>query len=237
MKAGARRRRGFTLIELLVVIGIIAILAALLLPALSAARERARALSCMNNLRQIGHGFQAYAADYNGCLVPTFLNQNVDVHSGPCWWQLLGMTNSTWSRPYLGFQWTGAGWKTKTPRVNLFTCPSDKFAVRKTTLTGESIGMSYIANGMVTGTWGPGWDGVRPVQLGAIAKPGQQLLATERDSSIDCVDCCRVYGGPAQGLVTNVFHHNGKSNTLFADGHVEALTILSLTNNSIWTWP
>ncbi len=71
------RRRGFTLIELLVVIAIIAILAALLLPALSAAKQQARKIQCLNNEKQLATTWLLYSTDNTDLLVPNGAEQNI----------------------------------------------------------------------------------------------------------------------------------------------------------------
>jgi prepilin-type N-terminal cleavage/methylation domain-containing protein/prepilin-type processing-associated H-X9-DG protein len=74
VRASARGRAGFTLIELLVVIAIIAILAAILFPVFAQARERARAVSCLSNLKQLGTGLMMYTQDYDETYPSAFIS-------------------------------------------------------------------------------------------------------------------------------------------------------------------
>ena len=87
-----RQRNGFTLIELLVVIAIIAILAAMLLPALAAAKKKAQRIKCTNNTKQLGLGFFMFAGERNDMLPPAAYG--VDNYLQYTW--------DGWLDPYIG---------------------------------------------------------------------------------------------------------------------------------------
>jgi prepilin-type processing-associated H-X9-DG protein len=151
-KRACRSRRHpaspFTLVELLVVIGIIAMLIALLLPALNRAREAAQKVVCLSNLRQCGMAFQEYAND----------NQNKIIVFAS--W---GGSYSYWPARLYGYDWwgnwTGVSYLTQT---SVRYCPSNQFSSSDSAPYGPN---DIIANHVTYKTttmgqaWGIGWSG------------------------------------------------------------------------------
>ena len=133
--ASGRAGFAFTLIELLVVIAVIAILAALLLPALSTAKDAARSTACKNRLHQMGIALKLYLDDMDGRYPPFVFRTNFDSHaiSGVEWHQLL--------ERYYRIPWSS-------PQYH---CPGYKLPIRIQTASEAGWLGSYGYNG--PGTW------------------------------------------------------------------------------------
>ncbi len=226
-----RRMANFTLIELLVVIAIIAILASMLLPALNMAREKARAISCASNLKQLGTAITMYAGDNKDMVCPGQMSSS----AGTMRWYYaipgrgflipylpLLKNNSAADIGFIGFN----GGKV---RRCALSCPSvatgqhSTFATRTWTY-GYNYEVAY-----------PAASYPNTQKLSSYPKPTQSCWIADIDTKV------APYSYGEKWVVGNYgvkFRHGNNANILFADAHVSSKSygeVPNTTKDGGWT--
>ena len=231
------RRSRFTLIELLVVIAIIAILAAILMPALSQARERAKTSSCTNNLKALCFAMQQYADNNNG-RAKACTASDKDSTSKNSSLRMLGPASQSLYRmtllPYLSGTYYKSGEdSTNLDMAKVALCPAgrrDGTDMYKTSLDGNNVNNSYSFNVYLTAydsSQGSG-NKARFCQFSKVWQPSSRCLVTdvqiyynELGSAAGTLNnqSSRVFGIYRNDLMA--LRHNSGSNAGFCDGHVK----------------
>ncbi|HVV72395.1 MAG TPA: type II secretion system protein, partial [Verrucomicrobiae bacterium] len=230
------RGHGFTLIELLVVIAIIAILAGMLLPALAAARSKARAVSCLNNERQLGLASQIYTDDFNDRLPYNLgseeIRQSVAQSQFLNWcssvldWEADNPDNTN------SVLLTQGGIGPYTSRsAKVYRCPSDTYVSDLQAAAGWTSRVRSVSMNAMIGDAGQfsrtGANVNNPsyqqfFKLSQVPKPAQIFVFIEEHPN--SVDDGYFINNPETPSWTNLpaSYHNGSVNLTFSDGHLES---------------
>jgi prepilin-type N-terminal cleavage/methylation domain-containing protein/prepilin-type processing-associated H-X9-DG protein len=242
--------KGFTLIELLVVIAIIAILAAMLLPALAKAKDRAKAIGCLSNTKQISMGMYMYAGD-NGDVFPC----------PPDWWvggpykNSLGLIcGGEWLlRDHITPNTPAPMLAPYVPNAKVWVCPKRRRGLTYTTAPGEfdptitgflSYGFNSCAVFGAVGSDG-NMANARPFKSSSITRPADLVALSDTSGSNDPNNTPAAAwldsfwagsSGPSQPvnsenarLQTAAFRHNNRVNVIYVDGHASATLPSALT--------
>ena len=253
---GMNPRRAFTLIELLVVIAIIAILAALLLPVLAKAKEKAKATGCLNNVRQIILATKLYVDDNHGAMIPLWVEQGAPGWPG---WTYDAATFVVQKPTYLW--WPDQLRLDKLlPAQNVFACPAltqpatEAHGQAATANSTLGIGMNYPEYGHIVPAAGNA-DPVYPTTgENQVSSPSQSIVFADAayisnpdDDYDDWVEepatGCAYFRVPSDTAAWNgdytrsVPRHGKQVNVAFFDGHVLRLRNSAIGYNLLRTDP